>query len=191
MAAVSFGLSLTVGTRTAQADGRFSFGLSIWGPPPVYFGPPGYYDPYYPPPVVVRRVYVPAPPETIYVRPAPTVISPAPGPSSSRRSKPVDLVLVKIGELHSDDNDVREDAAKWLGESHDPRAVRPLIEVLQHDRKDDVREEAARALGQIGGMDAERALTITSTNDPDDDVRRGASKALARMAKQTSRRVAR
>jgi HEAT repeat protein len=101
------------------------------------------------------------------------------------------MVLVKIGELHSDDSDVREDAAKWLGDSHDPRAVRPLIEAMQHDRKDDVREEAARALGQIGGMDAERALTITSTNDPDDDVRRSASKALARMVKQTTKRVSR
>src|SRR5262245_60472984 len=94
-------------SNTAQADGRFSFGLSIWGPPPVYYGPPGIYDPYYPPPVVVRRVYVPVQPETVYVRPAPTIVNPAPAPApapaplTSHRSKSADMVLVKIGELHS------------------------------------------------------------------------------------------
>jgi hypothetical protein len=181
---VAVGCLWVVGTREARADGRFTFGLNIWGPPPVYVGPPYRYEPYYPPPVIVRRVVVP-PPEPVIIEPAPAIVSPAP---TARRSRQVDTVLVKIGELHSDDSDVREDAAKWLGDSHDPRAVRPLLEVMQHDRKDDVREECARALGQIGGPDAERGLTITSTNDPDDDVRRTASKALIRMAKQASRR---
>jgi hypothetical protein len=183
--------AISIGSGSARADGRFSFGLSIWGPPPVFVGPPYAYGPYYPPPVVVRRVYVPTPVQPVYVRPSPVVVSPAPAPASSRHPKPIDLVLVKIGELHSDDDDVREDAAKWLGDSRDSRAVRPLIETLMHDRKDDVREEAARGLGQIGGPDAERALTISSTNDPDDDVRRTASKSLARLARQTSKRVRR
>ena len=172
----------------AEAGDRFSFGLSIWGPPPIYVGPPCCHEPYYAPPIAYRRVYAAPQPEPVYVVPSP---APAPAATSLRRSRQPDPVLAKIGELHSDDNDTREDAAEWLGDSHDPRAVRPLIEVLQHDRKDDVREAAAKSLGQIGGPDAERALTIASSNDRDNDVRHAASKALTRMAKHAAQRIVR
>jgi hypothetical protein len=187
---VAAGVAWAFGTVSAEAGDRFTFGLSIWGPPPFQFGPPCCYEPYYPPPVVYRRVYVAPRPEPVYVVPA-TAPSPVPAPASARRSKLAHPVLVRIGELHSDDTDTREDAAEWLGDSHDPRAVRPLIEVMQHDRKDDVREAAAKSLGQIGGPDAERALTIASTSDRDDDVRRTASKALTRMAKQATQKLVR
>lgn len=189
LSALGLGLSLGLLPTAAHADGRFSFGLNIWGPPPVCFGPPCYHGPVYAPPVVVRRVYVTPPPETIYVAPAVPVQEVTPAPSTSKRSRSADMVLLKIGELHSEDNDVREDAAKYLGESRDARAIRPLIECLQHDRKDDVREEAARALARFGGPEAERALTIASTSDPDDDVRRAASKSLGRMARQSIKTV--
>ena len=183
VALLGTGFCLALGTVPAQAHDRFSFGLSIWGPPPIYVGPPCCYEPYYPLPVVVRRVYVPTPPpETVYVTPA---------PATSRRTKKADPVLVKIGELHSDDHDVREDAAKWLGDARDLRSLRPLIEVLQHDPNHDVREEAARALGQIGGQEAEQVLTTASVSDRDKDVRRAASKALSRMAKESTKRVVR
>jgi hypothetical protein len=187
LASVGVGLVVSLGIGRADAGDRFSFGLNIWGPPPVHFGPACCHDPYYPPPVVYRRVYVAPPPEPVYVQSAAL----APAPASVRRTRQADPILVKIGELHSDDTDTREDAAEWLGDAHDPRAVRPLIEVLQHDRKDDVREAAAKSLGQIGGLDAERALTIASTSDSDDDVRRTASKALTRMAKQATQKLTR
>ncbi len=179
-------ISLGMGTillslpSSANAHDGFSFGLSTWGPPPIFIGRPCCYDPYYPPPVVYRRVYAPPPRDPAY---APSAYVPA------KRAKAADPVLVKIGELHSDDSDVREDAAKWLGATRDPRGVRPLIEVLQHDRKDDVREDAARALGEIGGIEAEQALTTASSVDPDNDVRRAAAKSLSKMAKAASKKT--
>jgi hypothetical protein len=185
---VGIGLCCSLLARSAHAHDRFSFGLNIWGPPPAYVGPSYYYDPYpyYPPPVVYRRVYVTAPPEKVYVAPAP-----APAPVSAKRVRTADPVLVKIGELHSTDNDAREEAAKWLGQVRDPRAVRPLIEVLAHDPDHDVREESARSLGYIGGPDAERALLTASESDPKGDVRHAASKSLSRIAKESGKKIVR
>jgi hypothetical protein len=184
-------LLLLAGPMPAHAGGRWSFNLGLWGPPPVYVAPrPYYYDPY-PPPVVYRRVYVVDPPP-VYVTPPPVMApAPEPAPATSARPKPPDLVLQKIGNLHSDDSDVREQAAKWLGAVRDPRALRPLTEVLEHDLDHDVREEAARSLGLIGGTYAEQALEAARQSDPSSDVRHAASKALARIAKESNKTATR
>lgn len=176
-----FGLCGLLSASVAEAHGKFSFSLGLWGPPPVYYGPPCY--DYYPPPVVYRRVYV--------TEPAPVYVAPSPAPAQTSRKRTVDPVLQKIGELHSDDAETREEAAQWLGQVRDPRAVRPLIDVLKHDPDHDVREDAARALGSIGSRDAHDALLEASESDPERDVRRAASKALARLAKEPSRHIRR
>ena len=171
------GLCGALAPNVAQAHGRFSFSLGVWGPPPVYVGPPCYDVYYYRP----RPVYVVEPP------PPPVYVVPPAASTRPARTRLRDTVLVKIGELHSNDSNTREEAAEWLGEARDPRAVRPLIEVLEHDPDHDVREQAAKALGRIGSLDAEQALRVAGESDPANDVRRAASKALTRLAKEASK----
>ena len=177
---VGVGLCGALVPNAAQAHGRFSFSLGIWAPPPVYVGPPCYDVYYYRP----RPVYVVEPP------PPPVYVAP-PAAARPGRTKVRDTVLVKIGELHSNDANTREEAAEWLGETRDPRAVRPLIEVLEHDPDHDVREQAAKALGRIGRLDAEQALRVASESDSASDVRHAASKALTRLAKESSKALSR
>ncbi len=106
-------------------------------------------------------------------------------------AKPVDGVTIKMTELQSSQPKTREKAAKWLGELRDPRAVQPLINVLEHDLDHDVREEAAKALSNIGGLEAQRALQRASRNDPKSGVRHAASKGLSHMAKENTKQVLR
>jgi hypothetical protein len=178
-------LSAALVCSVAEAHSKFSFSLGLWGPPPIYIGP-RYCD--YPAPVIYRRVYVVDPPPPVYVTPPPApAVAPVPVPALSSRRSANDAVLVKIGELHADDEETREEAVQWLGQVRDPRAVRPLIEVMENDPEKDIREDAARALGYIGSPDAEPALQVASQSDPESDVRRAASKALSRIVKESTR----
>lgn len=68
-----------------------------------------------------------------------------------------DQVKHLIKQLKSSDPDIREDAAKRLGELRDRRAVLPLMQGLK-DREHRVQIAAAEALGQIGDARAEEAL---------------------------------
>jgi len=64
-----------------------------------------------------------------------------------------------IRKLKSEDPIKREEAALALGESHDSRALGPLLEVLQNgDENGQVRMSAAMALGFLGDIVAVEPL---------------------------------
>jgi HEAT repeat protein len=81
--------------------------------------------------------------------------------------------------LQSTDDDIREEAARALGELQDPRAVIPLISALE-DPNHYVRREAAKSLGRLGDERAIPAL-INALKDDDRSGREGAAEGLADM----------
>lgn len=81
--------------------------------------------------------------------------------------------------LHSHDEEIREEAARALGELGDRRAVNPLIELLNDDNRY-VRREAAKSLGKIGDEKAIPAL-ISALKDEDRYGREGAAEGLGEM----------
>jgi len=85
---------------------------------------------------------------------------------------------VLISALQDEDDDVRRDATKALGEMGDSRAVEPLIVVLQEDEDEGVRAGAAEALGVLGDIRAVEPLIQTLLEDGDRGVRESAAKAL-------------
>lgn len=87
-----------------------------------------------------------------------------------------DAIDDAVQRLNNSDDDVREDAAAYLGNQRNERAVPALIEALG-DSEEDVREEAAKALGRIGSADSVPAL-INALHDDDFGVRRQVIKAL-------------
>ena len=84
-----------------------------------------------------------------------------------------------IRALQSKDDDVREEAARALGELQDPRAVTPLISALD-DPNHYVRREAAKSLGRLGDERAIPAL-INALKDDDRSGREGAAEGLAEL----------
>lgn len=84
-----------------------------------------------------------------------------------------------IKTLADVDHEVREEAARALGQLHDPRAVEPLIRALEKpDQGRWVREAAATALGQLGDARAVEPL-IKAFND--DNVKWKAINALVQL----------
>lgn len=81
--------------------------------------------------------------------------------------------------LHSQDEEMREEAARALGELGDHRAVDPLIELLSDDNRY-VRREAAKSLGKIGDGRAIPPL-IVALKDEDRYGREGAAEGLGEM----------
>jgi len=81
--------------------------------------------------------------------------------------------------LQSNDDDIREEAARALGDFQDPRAVTPLISALE-DQNHYVRREAAKSLGRLGDERAIPAL-INALKDDDRSSREGAAEGLAEM----------
>ncbi|MEE9233992.1 MAG: HEAT repeat domain-containing protein [Candidatus Acidoferrales bacterium] len=71
------------------------------------------------------------------------------------------------------------EAATALGQIGDPRAVEPLVEVLQ-DEPSKVRRAAAQALGTLGAVRALEPL-LAALEDESPDVRREAAKALGHI----------
>jgi HEAT repeat protein len=65
---------------------------------------------------------------------------------------------------HDRQEDVREAAAKALGEIREAAAVDPLVAALR-DRNERVRQAAAKSLGQIGNIRAVEPL-IDALEDP-------------------------
>ena len=63
-----------------------------------------------------------------------------------------------VAALEDQDWRIRLRATEALCVLKSPTAVKPLVEILQHDRDTAVRQEAARALGQIGDSAAVDAL---------------------------------
>lgn len=84
-----------------------------------------------------------------------------------------------IRALHSPDEEMREEAAKALGELGDYRAVDPLIGLLSDENRY-VRREAAKSLGKIGDGKAIPAL-INALKDEDRYGREGAAEGLGEM----------
>jgi len=90
-----------------------------------------------------------------------------------------DYVREQIAALRDEDWDVREDAALALGQSGDPRGVRPLIDALR-DTDHAVRTAATSALKSIGEpavMDLGSCL-----RDPELSVQEAASSILSSIA---------
>jgi len=81
--------------------------------------------------------------------------------------------------LQSTDDDLREEAARALGELQDLRAVTPLISALE-DPNHYVRREVAKSLGRLGDERAIPAL-INALKDDDRSGREGAAEGLADM----------
>jgi epoxyqueuosine reductase len=67
-----------------------------------------------------------------------------------------------------------------LGNSHNPAAVSPLRDALEHDPSSLVRTHVAWALGEIGGRDARRALEAGAGREADADVRAAIARAHER-----------
>ena len=63
-----------------------------------------------------------------------------------------------VAALEDQDWRIRLRATEALCVLKSPTAVKPLVEILQHDHDTAVRQEAARALGQIGDSAAADAL---------------------------------
>ncbi len=87
--------------------------------------------------------------------------------------EPIDLVgsfLEKV--LLSDEaDDVRENAAFWLGQQDTERALKILLQTAQTDRSKDVREKAIFGISQIKIAEATDALIYLAEQADDDEVR--------------------
>ena len=93
--------------------------------------------------------------------------------SSSRN----DAATHAIATLKGKDSKARAQAARWLGQSCDKRAVDPLIDLLK-DEDPLVRLTAVEALGKLGDRDSVEPL-IDSISDNDWRVRMALVSALA------------
>ncbi|MCQ8893859.1 MAG: HEAT repeat domain-containing protein [Methanolinea sp.] len=87
-----------------------------------------------------------------------------------------------IRALHNPEDEVREEAARALGELGDRRAVDPLIGLLSDENRY-VRREAAKSLGRIGDERAIPAL-ISALKDEDRYGREGAAEGLGEMGEK-------
>ena len=85
-----------------------------------------------------------------------------------------------INELDSRYVAARIGAAEALGTILDRRAVKPLINIMKHDREPEVRWVAALALGQIGDPAAIPPLLL-ALRDRERHVRAGAAGSLDRL----------
>ncbi len=84
--------------------------------------------------------------------------------------------------LHNNDEEIREEAVRALGELCDPRAVEPLIDSLSDENRY-IRREAAKSLGRIGDERAIPAL-INALKDEDRYGREGAAEGLGEMGEK-------
>ena len=76
---------------------------------------------------------------------------------------------------------IKRNAALALGNIGDPRAVNPLIKVLQEDDNSMVRGHTAWALGKMGGKKAKMALEKAIKREEDREVKDEIFNALARF----------
>ncbi len=92
----------------------------------------------------------------------------------------VDAVVPLLDRVHDPEGDVREEAARALGEIGDARAVLALVGISQ-DPIPEVRLATARALGRLRGEVATRTL-LGLVHDAMPEVRSAALVGLARLA---------
>ena len=75
-----------------------------------------------------------------------------------------------LGNIGSQDTQVRLEAVRFLGENGDDRAIQPLCEALLRDKSLDVRESAAYSLSEIDSLgDSADALLKAIENHRDAD----------------------
>jgi HEAT repeat protein/beta-lactamase regulating signal transducer with metallopeptidase domain len=90
-------------------------------------------------------------------------------------------VLALVGSLSDSNAEVREAAARSLGNLQEPRAVEALMNAMTTDTDAEVRRTAAWALGQIEDERAVPALIRALSDDRDVEVRRTAVWALGQI----------
>jgi ATP-dependent DNA helicase RecQ len=86
-------------------------------------------------------------------------------PRGSEISKEPDPVIRQIHALKHPNGNTRRLAASILGRLRDPRAVRPLMELLEREGKPQVRQYAVIALGKIGDATARELLERIAGDD--------------------------
>jgi HEAT repeat protein len=75
----------------------------------------------------------------------------------------------------------RSPAARLIGLTGDPRALAPLLAMLQHDRQWLVRLWAAKALGDLGMVEAADTLAHALQHDEKNRVRAAAAEAIGKL----------
>ncbi len=75
----------------------------------------------------------------------------------------------------------RSPAARVIGMTHDPRALQPLLNILQTDRQWLPRLWAAKALGDLGMNEAFNALAEVLKTDKKNRVRGAAAEAIGKL----------
>ncbi len=110
-----------------------------------------------------------APPPVVYTSPVPR---PTPG---------LDVVAENLAKLKSWHEHTRRDAALFLGQVRDPRAVPALMDRLKNDHSRDVRIASAHALGEIGDGRAEDFLEKAKLFDKHVEVRDEAARAITAL----------
>lgn len=92
-----------------------------------------------------------------------------------------DRVIPMLGRILENDaeEDVRDEAASWLGRQHDPRAVTPLVRAVNRDASRQVKEEAIESLGDLHVEGAYEALAQIAESHTDVAVRAEAVESLA------------
>ncbi|MBI1808234.1 MAG: HEAT repeat domain-containing protein [Ignavibacteria bacterium] len=84
----------------------------------------------------------------------------------------------------SETNEVREEAAFWLGQMNTDEALKLLVHTVETDRSDDIREKAIFAISQMEGELALDALIGIARKNPDSEVRTKAMFWLGQKASE-------
>ncbi len=99
---------------------------------------------------------------------------------------PPDVALQVLFPLLSDKKElVRRETAYALGKVRNPKAINPLIQVLQKDKVLEVRNAAIIGLGQIGDVSAVAEivkLLQKKPNDKEEFLRRSAARSIGQIA---------
>jgi tetratricopeptide (TPR) repeat protein len=87
--------------------------------------------------------------------------------------EPVDLTMSFLEKVlnSNDPDDVRENAAFWMGQQNTEQALKILLKTAQTDRSNDVREKAVFGISQIKIAGATDALINLAENADDEEVR--------------------
>jgi hypothetical protein len=84
--------------------------------------------------------------------------------------------------LGTETGSIREEAAFWLGQSNDTKALALLEETARQDRSEDVREKAVFAISQMDDSAAVESLIRLATREGDQEMRKKATFWLGQKA---------
>lgn len=101
-------------------------------------------------------------------------------------SKSHDAVPELIVALQTDNGKARRLAASALGKIRDTRAVIPLMDLLEHEKKPQVRQYIVKALGTIGDKQAEHMLSQIAENENEMYYTRDSAKAALKRLTRPS-----